>query len=364
MSTPYVSIDLDKIEHNARVIVDLCRRHSIEVTGVTKGVCGHPDVANAMLRGGVSSIADSRIDNLRRLGAAGIDTSMMLLSLPPLSGAAEVVAAADVSLNSELCVLEALSAAAAKRGLSHDVLLMVDLGDLREGLMPDELDSFVEKAKALEHLRIIGLGTNLACFSGLAPSREHMSRLAALADAIESHHGLSLRWVSGINSSGLELIESGGVPARVNHARIGEAILLGRETIRHSPWPNTYQDAFVLHAEVLELKQKPSFVPGERGEDAFGGRPEALDRGPMRRALLNIGREDVLVEGLTPLMPELRILGGSSGYLVVDVTAAPANVRVGDELGFNMTYGALLATMTSDYVDKRVLDASTVASET
>lgn len=364
MSAPYVSIDLDKIEHNARVIVDLCKRHGIEVTGVTKGVCGQPDVASAMLRGGVASIADSRVDNLRRLGAAGVEAPKILLSLPPLSGVDEVVAAADVSLNSELCVLEALSEAAAKRGVSHDVLLMVDLGDLREGIMPDELDSFVEKANGLERLRIIGLGTNLACFSGLAPSRENMGRLAALADEIENRHRLSLRWISGINSSGLELVASGGVPARVNHARIGEAILLGIETIRHSPWPDTYQDAFVLHAEVLELKQKPSFVPGERGEDAFGRRHAPEDRGPMRRALLNIGREDVLVEGLTPLTPKLRILGGSSGYLVVDVTAAPASMRVGDELSFDMTYGALLATMTSDYVGKRVLDASTVTSET
>ena len=363
MSAPYVSIDLDKVEHNARVIVDLCGDHGIEVTGVTKGVRGHPDIASAMLRGGVSSIADSRIDSLRRLGAAGIETSMMLLSLPSLSSADEVVASADVSLNSELSVLEALSAAAAKRGATHDVLLMVDLGDLREGLVPEELDSFVAEAKGLEHLRIVGLGTNLACFSGLAPSRENMARLAALADAIETSHGLSLRWVSGINSSGLELIASGGVPARINHARIGEAILLGRETVRHSPWPDTYQDAFVLYAEVVELKEKPSFVPGERGEDAFGKRPEALDRGPMQRALLNIGREDVLVEGLTPLMPELRILGGSSGYLVVDVTPAPASVCVGDELSFTMSYGALLATMTSGYVEKRVLGVSPVIAE-
>ncbi len=363
MSAPYVSIDLDKVEHNARVIVDLCRKHGIEVTGVTKGVRGHPDVASAMLRGGASSIADSRVENLRRLSAAGIETSLMLLSLPSLSSADEVVATADISLNSELSVLEALSAAAAKCRATHDVLLMVDLGDLREGLVPEELDSFVGKAKTLERLRIVGLGTNLACFSGLAPSPENMVLLAGLADAIESSHGLSLRWVSGINSSGLELIASGGMPARINHARIGEAILLGRETIRHSPWPDTCQDAFVLHAEVVELKEKPSFVPGKRGEDAFGKQPEPEDRGPMQRALLNIGREDVLVEGLTPLMPELRILGGSSGYLVVDVTLAPASVRVGDELSFTMRYGALLATMTSDYVEKRVLGVSPATTE-
>lgn len=358
MSTPYVTIDLDRIEDNAATIVGLCKRYGIEVTGVTKGVCGHPDVARAMLRGGVTSIAESRIDNVRRLRDAGIESSIMYLSMPALSAVDRVVEDADVSLNSELAVLEALGAAATRNGKTHDVVLMVDLGDLREGICPDELLPFVGETVKLKGIRIVGLGANLACFSGLAPSRESMARLVTLATGVEHRFGISLRWVSGINSSGLELIASGRMPERVNHARIGEAILLGLETIRHTPWPETFQDAFVLRAEIVELKEKPSFVPGERGEDAFGRLPEIEDRGRMRRALLNIGREDVLVEGLTPLSLALRILGGSSGYLVVDVTEAPEPLHVGDELGFGMSYGALLATMASSHVEKRVLSAS------
>ncbi len=357
MSGPYVTIDLDKIEHNTRTIVELCERHGVEVTGVTKGVCGHPEVARAMLRGGVISIADSRIENVERLSAAGIETPVMLLRVPPLSGAEQVVQQVELSLNSELSVLEALGEAAARHGKEHEVLLMVDLGDLREGLWPDELIPFVGDALTIDGITIVGIGTNLACFSGLAPSEDNMSQLVALAVDVESRYGLSLRWVSGLNSSGLDLLASGRLPARVNHARLGEAILLGRETIKRKPLSGCFQDAFVLHAEVLELKQKPSDVQGERGEDAFGERPAFEDRGRIRRALLNVGREDVLVEGLTPQIPGLRILGGSSGYLVVDVTDAPEELIVGAELSFDLTYGALLATMTSQYVKKRTLSA-------
>ena len=352
MAHPYVTLDLDKIEHNARIIVDLCRQHGLEVTGVTKATCGHPEVARAMLRGGVSSIGESRLENIHRLKAAGVPAPCMLLRVPPLSEADEVAAAVDISLNSELTVLKALGEAARRSGRRHDVIVMVDLGDLREGLWPDELIPFVREALALPGIRLVGLGTNLTCFGGVIPTEANMNRLVDYAREVEETFGMALRWISGVNSSGLELIASGGLPKRVNHARIGEAILLGRETVHRKPWPGTRQDAFLLHAEVIELKEKPSAPLGERGEDAFGHRPAFADHGEVERALLNVGREDVDIEGLTPVDPRLKVLGGSSDYLVVDVSGAAGEIRVGDELTFLLNYSALLAVMTSQYVAK------------
>lgn len=352
MTCPRLNINLDKIEHNSRTVVELCAQHGIAVTGVTKAVCGNPEVATAMLRGGVGSIADSRLENIHRLMAAGVNTSYMLLRLPPLSGVDTVVESLGLSLNSELSVLRALSAAAIRRGVQHDVILMLDLGDLREGIWPDDLLPFVHEAIGLPGIRIAGIGANLACFSGVVPDERNMNRLVGLADALEQSFDIALRWISGINSSGLELIASGRMPGRVNHARIGEAILLGRETVHRSAWPGTFQDAFVLYAEVLELKTKPSLPVGECSEDAFGRWPLFEDRGDIRRALLNVGREDIDVEGITPVDLRLRILGASSGYLVMDVSAAADDIRVGDELAFSLNYSALLAAVTSEYVKK------------
>jgi predicted amino acid racemase len=352
VNSPRLSIDLDKIEHNSRTLVELCSEHGIAVTGVTKATCGNPEVAKAMLRGGVCSIADSRLENIHRLKAAAIDTPYMLLRLPPLSATETVVASVDISLNSELSVLEGLSAAAGNRGVEHDVMIMIDLGDLREGLLPDELMPFMQKAARLAGIRIAGIGANLACFSGVVPDLDNMKRLAELADAVEQNLDLGLKWISGANSSGLGLIASGRMPTRVNHARIGEAILLGRETTHRSPWPDTYQDAFVLHAEVLELASKPSLPVGTRSQDAFGKQPQFEDRGVIKRALLNVGREDVDVAGITPVDARLRILGASSDYLAVDVSAAGDDIQVGDQLAFSLNYSALLAAMTSAYVNK------------
>jgi predicted amino acid racemase len=110
--TPRLNIDLDKIEHNARVITGVCAEHGIGVTGITKGTCGHPEVARAMLRGGVADIGDSRLRNIQRLRAAGIDVPFTLIRLPALSAVDAVVSSVDTSLNAEISVVQSLSAAA------------------------------------------------------------------------------------------------------------------------------------------------------------------------------------------------------------------------------------------------------------
>lgn len=353
MGTPRVSIDLVKLEGNARAVVSLCAEHGIGVTGVTKGVCGSPEVARAMLRGGVSSIGESRLENVARLRAAGVAGPFLLLRAPALSRTAEVVDAVDLSLASEPVVLEGLAAAARRRGAVHPVILMVDLGDLREGVWHDALLPLTREVARLRGVRITGLGTNLTCYGGVVPSASHMQRFVALAQEMERQLDRRLAWLSGGSSSALPMIAAGEMPARVNHVRVGEAILLGRETLAREPWPGTAQDAFVLHAEVVERQCKPSLPEGLRTADAFGRRRRFEDRGPRTRALLDVGREDVDVEGLAPLDPRVEVLGASSDYLVVDVTEAGEDVRVGSELAFGLSYGALLAAMDSEYVEKR-----------
>ncbi len=306
-----------------------------------------------MVRAGVTAIADSRLENIDRLKAGGVDPPFMLVRVPALSAVDHVVESVDLSLNSELAVLEALSRAASRRGRIHEVILMVDLGDLREGVWPDDLPTFLAAAIELPGIRIKGLGTNLACFRGVIPSGDNMARLVELADGIEQKFRIDLELISGANSSGLSLIAAGQMPDRVNHARIGEAILLGRETTHRDPWPGTYQDAFTLHAEILELKNKPSSPSGKIGQDAFGGHPGFEDRGDILCALLNVGREDVDVHGIAPIDTRFSILGASSGYLVIDASRAAEGLQVGDELMFSVNYSALLAAMTSEYVKKR-----------
>ncbi len=366
MTNPSVTVDLKKIEENARAITDLCGRFGIEVFGVTKVTCGMPQVARAMIKGGVVGIGESRMENVRRLKVNGINAPIMLLRIPSLSEADEVVVSVDISLNSELSVIRALSEAGVRRGIVHDIILMVDLGDLREGIWPDDLIPAVKEVVLLKGVRVVGLGTNLSCYGGVIPTRENMGILVDYADEIEKRFGLELKYISGGNSSALTLISEGGMPKRVNNMRIGEAILLGRETIERRPWPGTTQDAFQLKAEVIELKEKPAVPIGKISQDAFGHKPpfDNFDttgssikgaKREMTRAILNVGREDVEVEGLFPVDERLKIIGASSDHLIVDVTEAKSEVELGMKMGFLMNYASLLAAMTSSYVEKQIV---------
>ena len=304
MFGPEVIIDLARIERNARTVVDTCRTSGISVFGVTKGSCGMPQVARAMLRGGVIGIGESRFENIRRLRASGIDAPVMLLRSPPLSRIEEVVGTVDISLNSELAVIEELSRVAERMGRVHDIMLMVDLGDLREGIWPSDLVPTVERIVELPGVRIAGIGTNLTCFGAILPSEENMGELVDHARQIEAAFGLDLAYVSGGNSSSLPLLLAGRMPSGINNLRIGEAILQGgRDTFLDEPWQDLERDGFLLSGELLEVKLKPSMPIGEVGLDAFGHRPVFEDRGVRLRGIVNIGREDVVVEGLEPSRP-------------------------------------------------------------
>lgn len=353
MPGPQVTIDLEKIEQNTRTVVSWCAAAGISTFGVTKGACGMPQVARAMLRGGVVGLGESRLENIRRLREAGIDAPVMLLRSPPLSLIDEVIRSVDISLNSELAVIRELSRVAERMGRVHDIILMIDLGDLREGVLPDDVIPTVEQILELPGIRIAGLGTNLTCFGAIIPTEVNLGQLADLADRVRERFRLDLTYISGGNSSSLPLLLSGGMPKGVNHLRIGEAILQGgRDTFLDRPRAELDRDVFLLSGELLEVKIKPSMPIGVSGVDAFGGRPVFRDIGERLRGILNIGREDVNIEGLLPVTPGVTVLGASSDHLILDVSDARPAPRVGDRVNFRMSYGALLAAMTSEYVEK------------
>jgi ornithine racemase len=343
-------IDLDKIEANARAIFERLGP-GVGVAAVTKVTCGHPEVARAMLAGGAAALADSRLANLERLRAAGLDAPMWLLRAPTPAAAEDTVRLADVSLNSEIATVRALDAAAAAAGRRHGVLLMIDLGDLREGIMPRELDEFLDAALALKHVELMGVGTNLTCYGGIIPTPDNLGRLVKLAAHAAERAGRPLL-VSGGNSSSLDLAFDEGLPAGVTNLRIGESILLGVSTITRDPVEGLYQDAFALEAPVLECRLKPSIPTGETAQDAFGRRPLFANRGPRLRAICALGRQDTVPENLWPLDPGVEILGASSDHLILDVQDMPEPPAVGRMLRFLPGYGALLLANTSPYVDK------------
>ena len=353
--TPRLEIYTQRIEANARAVINLCHSYGVQVACVSKVLSAHPAVVRALETAGADMIADSRLTNLQSMANTGMNLPLLLLRLPTPSRAADVVRCAEYSLNSMVETVELLSEAAQFLKVIHRVIIMVDVGDLREGVWPDRAVEVVRGAAKLPNIEVVGLGCNLACYGGVIPTVENMQELVDVRDACRAATGLELQMLSGGNSANLPLLASGKMPKEINHFRIGEAIMLGRNVIDRSPWPGTTQETFRVVAEIVEVERKPSIPIGNRGQDAFGGYTDFVDRGIRRRAICNMGRQDVVVDGLMPEDPGIIVLGGSSDHLVLDVEEANEEVSIGDEVAFYPTYGALLAASTSPYMQKVVI---------
>lgn len=353
MSAPRLEVDLFRIEHNARVLAERLSGQGISITGVTKAGLGSVDIANALLRGGACGLGDSRVQNIEHMRGEGVAAPMTLIRSPMLGEVERIVHVADTSCNTELAVMTRLSEAAARAGRLHEVVLMVELGDLREGIMPDDLANMVRAVLRLPGIVIAGIGANLACHAGVTPDADNMGMLSLLADSIERTFGIRLAQVSGGNSANLAWALSGADVGRINNLRLGEAILLGCEPLHREPIRGLYQDAFTLVGEVIESKVKPARPWGALGQTAFGSSVAVADSGDISRAILAVGHQDVDPSGLRA-PPGLVLLGASGDHLIVHSGDAPP--AVGQELRFGLDYSALVRAMTSPYVLKVITD--------
>jgi predicted amino acid racemase len=347
---PKLHINLEKIKGNTKRIVDIAKQSGIEVVGVTKASCGDPNVGKAMLDGGASGLADSRISNIKRLKEDLPDTSCMLLRSPMISEISQVIQYADSSINTELTVIKALSKEAEKQGIIHNILLMAELGELREGIVSTEFDDIVSYVQSSSSLHLLGIGMNLTCFSGVIPTEEKIDEFLHLIDSIEQDVGIKFKIVSGGNTANIPQLAKKPHSSRINQLRVGEGILLGRETIHRTAIDQTFQDAFVLEAELIEVKKKPSVPDGELTENAFGEKPVFKDQGEIIRGIAAVGMQDTILDDLIPCDDTISVLGGSSDHLILQLP--DKRYSVGDTVSFIPKYGALVHLFTSNYVHK------------
>lgn len=348
----HLEINLTKIEENSRRIVEKCALQGVEVLGVTKGFSALPRIVTAMVHGGIKKLADARLENIIALRRQHFSQNMTLLRIPRLSSAEKVIAYTDCSINSELTVIRALSDKATKKGINHNIVLMIDVGDLREGIFPEDAADLAEKTTQLSGVTMCGIGTNMGCYGGVLPTIHNLNLLLDVKKEIESKLGIRLETVSGGGTSSLKLIDSGIMPQGINQLRIGEGILLGTDTTHGEIIPWLHQDAFLLRTEVIEMKIKPSIPIGVTGQDSSGNKPVFVDRGLRKRAIVALGKQDVDIEGLIPADESIHILGGSSDHLIVDVDDAGDRIHVGDQMTFKLNYQGLLSSGSSNYIKK------------
>lgn len=344
MTSPRVEIDLGKIQANARCLVRRLGDHGISVTGVTKAVCGHPDVAEAMLNGGVAGLADARIANLFRMRTAGINCPISMIRSPMVSEMEDVIQHCDASYNTEMDTILKLAAAAKQQGTSHDVILMVEMGDMREGVMPEGLNDFAARVIATPGVALKGIAANFACMDNVAPTAGDMAMLSRLADQIEGACGPFVELVSGGGSANLSWALGEGSTGRVNNLRLGEAILLGTDPVTGHPISGLHTDAFALFAEVIETRLKPSSMPTRPSPLEYVKLELVSNVGLQNRAVLAVGQQDTDTSGLT-FPSGIALIGATSDHTVVDT--AKSTVLVGSEMKMGMNYSALMRAMSA-----------------
>lgn len=354
---PVLEINTQAVYQNALTLRQICRQQGIEPTAVIKGFNAHGAITEAIIRAGYRRVASSRLPHLRIVKEQGYNVETVALRIPMLSEVAKVVQYCDISLNSELKTLQSLQEEAVRQGKTHKVILMRDVGDLREGIIDGEL--FLQLALTVEkefsHLHLHGVGVNLTCYGSVIPTMENLSILVEDARSIEQQIGRKLEVVSGGSTSSLPLVIKGGMPQGINDLRIGEALVVPCDLLGY--WgcavPELSNACLILKAEIIEIGDKPTMPTGNQGANGFGSFRQYVDRGIRRRALLALGVFDVGdYEKLLPVDPDIEVLGGSSDHLIVDINDSRRDYQLGDKIEFELCYKSMLFATGNPLVEK------------
>ena len=204
-------------------------------------------------------------------------------------------------------------------------------------------DSRLENLRKLRNFYGKGLGTNARCITKNGPAPESLKMLKDLWEEVMKVTGRSMPIISGGNSSVWNLIEKGKIPEGINQVRIGEAILLGHDTVNYKPIKGAFADSFLLEAEIIEVKRKD---------------------GKVYKVILALGLQDVDSKNIYCCSPGLYIIGQSSDHTILGIKEDKfrksrddyLNLEAGGIISFNLDYFGLLSCMTSSFIKKSYIE--------
>lgn len=353
----FLTLYREKLQHNFQYLERLFTEHKIERGYVTKLLCGNSLYLKELSSLGITEMHDTRISNLKTIKKISPDIQTVYIKPPAKRSIASVIQFADVSFNTELYTIQMLSKEAARQNKTHKVIIMIEMGDLREGVMGDNLLDFYQQVFELPNIQIIGIGTNLNCLNGILPNQDKLIQLCLYKQLIELKFGRPIPWISGGTSVTLSLLINHQIPAGINHFRIGEALFFGNDLFTGQTFRGMETDVFELSAEIIELYEKPMVPIGEQIENVAGNIPSFHEDDYGRssfRAIIDIGLLDINPAFLIPKDETLQIIEASSDMLVLDLGENEQNYKTGDLLTFHLRYMGALGLMNSNYVEKVV----------
>lgn len=347
----------ENLRHNFNFLKDLFDSHKLHWGVVSKLLCGNEVFIKELIDLGVKEIHDSRISNLQKVKEINADVQTVYIKPPAKENVENLIRYADVSMNTEYYTLKLLSDEAHKQNRVHKVIIMIETGDLREGVMGEHLVDFYSSCFELPNIEIVGIGTNLNCLHGVMPSQDKLIQLSLYKQIIELKFNRTIPWISGGTSVTIPLIMNRQIPQGVNHFRVGETLYFGVNLFEDKLIPGMREDVFEFAAQIIEITKKPMIPIGELGTNPQGDVMEvdtALYGQTHYRAILDVGLLDLDPKYIVPIKDNFEVVGASSDMLVLDLGKNEASHKVGDILRFRLKYMGALQLLNSDYIEKKI----------
>jgi predicted amino acid racemase len=354
----YIELYSEKLKHNLNFLDYLFSLHGKDWGVVTKLLCGNKNFLNELLSMGLKEVHDSRISNLKTIKSINPDVQTVYIKPPAKRVIKSLVKYADVSFNTEYETIQMISSEAEKQNKDHKIIIMVEMGDLREGVLGEDLIDFYDKIFELPNIEVIGLGTNLNCLNGVMPSHDKLIQLSLYKQLIETKFNKKIRWVTAGSSVTIPLLLKKLVPAGNNHFRVGETLFFGNNLITGKTIKGMKSDVFRLYAQIIELNEKPLVPIGELGTNVAGESLEFNEKDIGKttyRAILDLGLLDIEIKNIFPVDKSQDFAGASSDMIVLDLGHNRRKYKVGDFISFKLNYMGVLSILNSNYIEKKVV---------
>lgn len=359
----YVTLNVKKLKQNYDALSKMFADNDLEWGVVTKLLCGNAEYIDEVAKLGIDEMLDSRISNLKIIKDMNPEINTVYIKPPSWEIIEELVKFADVSFNTELETIKLISNEAVRQNKKHKIVIMIELGDLREGVMREELYEFYSSVFRLPNIEVIGIGANLHCLNGVLPNADKLIQLSLYKNILELQNNVKIPWISAGTTVTLSLLCLGQLPVGINHFRIGEALFFGRDIVSGQMFEGMCDDVLELHSQVIELSEKPMLTTDDIVQKLKES-DESIEIAHVDvgyRALLDIGRLDIEPENLILDDADLGVLNASSDVLVIDAGNNVKGIKVGDFVKFKLSYMGALRLMNSDYIEKKVCQSTTQA---
>lgn len=351
----FITLKEEKLKENYENLDKLFTENNIQWAVVSKLLCGNRLYLEKLLKLGLEQVCDSRVSNLKMIKSINPEIETIYIKPPPKRSIKGIVRYADISLNTEFKTLQLLDEEARRVEKIHKVIIMIEMGELREGIMRDDFVDFFSGVFKLKNIDVVGIGTNLSCLYGILPNTDKLIQLSLYKQLIEAKFNRKIPLVSGGSSVTIPLLEQHILPKGINHFRVGETLFLGTNVYDDTEYDKLHNDVFRLYSEIIELSEKPLVPEGEMGHNVEGLSFQFNDKDIGKtsiRAIVDMGLVDVDGKHIEPVCSDYKMVGASSDMFVIDIGTNEKKLKTGDLIEFRMDYMGVVRILSSSYIDK------------